>query len=71
MELNLAREVKNYKRHYRYTGQKRQAKESVPPLINGGLDLTDQEKAEVLYEFFALIIMVSQVSDISHVPERC
>jgi len=32
MELNLVRNVKNNKRSYRYTGQKRQTKESLPPL---------------------------------------
>ena len=44
MELNLVGDVKN-KKFYRYTGQKRQAKESVPPQINkkGQLALTDME----------------------------
>ncbi|KFZ66869.1 hypothetical protein N338_11098, partial [Podiceps cristatus] len=44
MELNLARDVKNNKKgFYRYIGQKRQAKESVPPLVNekGELAVTD------------------------------
>ena len=36
MELNLARDVKDNKRgFYRYIGRKRQAKESVPPLVKG------------------------------------
>ena len=34
MKLNMAKDVKNSKRFYRYIGQKRKAKESVPPLIN-------------------------------------
>ena len=68
----MARDVKNnMKTFYRYIGQKRQAKASVPPLVNGKGDqaLTDEEKAEVLNEFFALIFTGSQDSNISHVPE--
>ena len=34
MELNLVRDVKKNKGFFRYIGQKRQAKDSVPPLIN-------------------------------------
>ena len=35
MELNLARDMKNNKKgFYRYTGRRRQPKESVPSLIN-------------------------------------
>jgi len=35
MKLNLARDVKNNRKgFYRYAGQKRQAKESIPPLEN-------------------------------------
>jgi len=51
MELNLARDVKNNKKgFYSYIGQKRQAKERVPPLVNEKweLDTTDMEKADVL-----------------------
>ena len=43
-DLNLARGVKNSKKtFYRYIGQKRQAKASVPPLVNvkGELASTD------------------------------
>ena len=53
MELNSVRNVKNSKKgFYRYSGQKRLAKESVPPLVNekGKLAMTDMEKAEVLNE---------------------
>ena len=56
MELNLVRDVKdNKKGFYRYIGRRRQAKESVPPLMkgNGELVSSDIEKAEVLSECFA------------------
>ena len=56
VELNLTRDVKNNKKtFYRYIGQKRQAKTGVPSLVNvkGELASTDEEKAEVLNEFFA------------------
>ena len=56
MELNLAKNVKNNKKtFFRYIGQKRQAKESVPPLINEKGELaSDMKKAEVLNEIFCL-----------------
>jgi len=49
MELNLTSNVKNNKGFFGYTGQKRQAKENVSPLINEKelLASTDTEKAEV------------------------
>ena len=56
MELNLARDLKdNKKGFYRYIGRRRQAKESVPPLMNGNwwLASSDIGKAEVLSECFA------------------
>ena len=61
MELKLARDVKNNKGFLRYTGQKRQAKESVPSMINKKRELTssDMEKAEVLNESFASVIIAS------------
>ncbi|KAK4816289.1 hypothetical protein QYF61_014587 [Mycteria americana] len=58
LELNLARDAKNNKKgFYRYTNQKRKVKESVPPLMNKNGDLvsTDEEKAEVLNNFFASV----------------
>ena len=73
-ELNLARDVKNsLKTFYRYIGQKRKAKASVPPLVNvkGELASTDEEKAEVLNEFSASVFTGGQDSSISHVPEPC
>ena len=46
-ELNLARNMKNNKKgFFRHTGQKRQAKERVPPINkNGELASSDMEKA--------------------------
>ena len=70
----MARDVKNnMKMFYRYIGQKRQVKASVPPLVNvkGKLASMDEEKAEVLNEFFALVFTGSQDSNISHIPEPC
>ena len=71
MELNLARDVKNSKGFLRYTGQKRQTKESVPHLIKkkGKLPSSDMEKAEVLNEFFALVFTTSQASCASCIPK--
>ena len=72
MELNSVRNVKNSKKgFYRYSGQKRLAKESVPPLVNekGKLAMTDMEKAEVLNEFIALVFTGSQDSCLSHILE--
>lgn len=71
MELNLVRDVKGKKGFYRYTDQKRQAKENESPLITEKEELTsaDMEKAEVLKMFFALAFAGSQAFHISHVPE--
>jgi len=67
-ELNLVRDVKNKKGFYRCIGQKRQAKESIPPLLNekGKLATTDMEKAEVLSELFTSVFTGSPES---HIPE--
>ena len=68
------RDVKNNRKtFYRYIGQKRQVKASVPPLVNvkGELASTDEEKAEILNEFFALAFPGSQDSSTSHIPEPC
>ena len=71
MEVNLARDIKNKNGFYRYIGQKRQAKESIPSLVNekGELATTAMEKAEVLSECFASIFTGRQDSCISRVPE--
>ena len=63
MELKLARDVINYEKgFFIYIGQKRQAKESVPPLINekGELATTDMEKTGVLNEFFVSVSLHGQ-----------
>jgi len=55
LKLNLERDAKNNsKGFYRYVSQKRKVKESVRPLMNKNDDLvsTDEEKAEVLSNFF-------------------
>ncbi|KFZ50921.1 hypothetical protein N321_00760, partial [Antrostomus carolinensis] len=58
LELNLARDArKNKKGFYSYVNQKRKAKESISPLMSNNSDLvtTDEEKAEVLNNFFASV----------------
>jgi len=56
LELNLARDAKNKKDFYRYVSRKKIVKESVPPLMSetGKLVTADEEKAEVLHNFFCL-----------------
>ena len=73
MELKLARDVKdNKKGFYRYIGRRRQAKESVPPLMkgNGELASSDIEKAEELSECFASVFIGGQASHVcqNHEP---
>jgi len=56
--LNLARDAKNnMKGFYRYVSQKRKVKESVLPLMSktGKLVTMEEEKAEVLNNFFASV----------------
>ncbi|KFO79625.1 hypothetical protein N303_03515, partial [Cuculus canorus] len=58
LELNLAREVKTNKKGFcRCINHKRKIKENVPPLATGNGDhvSTDDEKAEVLNNFFASV----------------
>jgi len=54
----LARDAKNNKKgFYRYVSLKKMVKESVPPLMSetGKLVVADEEKAEVLNNFFASV----------------
>lgn len=75
MEVNLAWDAKNNKTDFLiYVGQKRQAKESVPPLKYALLDnekeqlaTTDVDKAEVLKKFFASVFTGGQASHVSHI----
>ena len=72
MELNLAWDMKNSKKGFcRYIGRRRQAKESVSPLINetGELASSDMEKAEVLNKCFASVFTGGQVSYVCQYPE--
>ena len=64
MELNLVRDVKDEKGFYRYTGRRRQAKESVSPLMKGDGELASSgiEEADVLNECFASDFMGGQAS---------
>jgi len=70
MELNLVMDVKNNKECYTYVCHKRQAKESMSPVLNGKGELatTDIKKAEVLNEVFASVFTDSQVSPIAECP---
>lgn len=57
--MNLVKDLKNNKRgFYRCIGQKRPAKEIVPPLNSEKveLDTTDMEKVEVPNKFFASVL---------------
>ena len=72
MELNLVRDMKdNRKVFYRYVCRKRQAKESVPPLIDEdrAVASSDMEKAEVLNKCFALVFPGGQAPHVCKDPE--
>lgn len=72
MELNLARDIKNYKGFHGYISKKREGKESVPKLIYEKIELAivDMEKADILLEYIVyLSLSWSQASHISCVPE--
>ena len=62
----------NKKGFYRYIGRRRQAKESVPPLMKGNRELAspDIEKAEVLSECFASVFMGGQASGVCQDHKR-
>lgn len=66
--LSMARDSMNNKKgFYRNNGQKIQARESVPPLIDkkGDLVTAGMEEPEVLNNFFALVFTVSQAPHVS------
>jgi len=68
LKLNLARDAKNNKKgFYRYVSQKRKVKESVPLLMSktGKLVSTEEEKAEVLNNFFVSVFTGSLSSHTS------
>ncbi len=45
MEQNFVKDVKdNKKEFYRYIGRRRQAKESIPPLVKGNGELASSDK---------------------------
>ncbi|KAK4827155.1 hypothetical protein QYF61_015109 [Mycteria americana] len=70
LELNLARDAKNNKKgSYRYVSKKRKVKESVPHLMNttGKLVTKDEEKGEVLKNFFASVFTGNLSSHTSRV----
>jgi len=77
MQLNLARDAKNNKKgFYRYVSQKRKLKESVaPPSMSktGKVATTDEEKAEVLSNFFGIVftdILSSHSSRVDGLQDR-
>ncbi|KFQ80133.1 hypothetical protein N335_04342, partial [Phaethon lepturus] len=62
LEVNLVRDAKNNKLgFYRYVSQKRKVKESVLPFMSktGRLATMDEERADVLNDFFASVFTVS------------
>lgn len=72
MELNMEEDMKNdMKVLFKYTGQKRQVKESVLLVINenGELASKDMEKAELLTVFLASVFTGRQVSNTLHIQE--
>lgn len=71
MELNLAKNVKNKKGFYRYIGQKRQTKESVPLWLTKRESWPPQtwRRLRFLMSFFALVFLDSCIPHSSHVPE--
>jgi len=57
IEFNLARDIKGNKKRYRYTDDKRQARQKVGPLRKrtGDLVTQDMENAQVLHDFCASV----------------
>ncbi|KFU97279.1 hypothetical protein N339_06495, partial [Pterocles gutturalis] len=72
MGLKFSGDVKSNKKwFYRHIGRRRQAKQSVPPLINekGELASSDMEKTEVLNKCFASVFTGAQASHTCQDPE--
>ena len=72
MELIFSSDARNNRKgFYRYTAQKRKAKESVPVVTDekGELIMTDMEKAEGLNNIVASVFPASQASQVFHFPE--
>ena len=73
LELKLARDAKNKKKaFYTCVNYKGKVKESVPPLVSktGKLVTVDEEKAEVLKNFYASALTGNLSSHISQVDRK-